>query len=180
MKAKVVKLGEYHLPQSMCDGLGHHSIREDWDGEDGEAKKAQVLSVIDGKSGDFQKFVEVGDYLQSSCVPGEKIGTTHIGAFRLRVDYAPCRDVSLVAQQIRNEMAGYWTFRKWNPRKKDVDFDEDTSAVDQRPPESCCLNCLYFFFCFYCAVADWCGYCATCCCKSFGKMGEEVIYLYSE
>ena len=66
-------------------------------------------------------------YLYSSLVGGE-IGTNHIGSFRVKVEFAVCREVSLLAQQIYNPRAQVTTFRKWNPRKLDSKFTQSKDA----------------------------------------------------
>jgi hypothetical protein len=130
VKANDVKVGGYYLSSHQCDRLGSTGVRENWDGDHGEAQKAKVVNRLnDKKTGDFKGFKECGDFLMSTCTD-EEIGSTHIGSFRVQVRYAPCRNVSLVSQQVYDEKSDRWTFRKWNPKKKEIPFGEDNTQVD--------------------------------------------------
>ena len=94
----------------------------------GEDRKSKVLEFLNdkGNSSGFLPFVEKDGYFYSTC-GGGLIGTPHIGSFRFKVAYKPCAEVTILAQQVHDEEAGVWTFRPWNPKKKNVAFGEKTS-----------------------------------------------------
>ena len=79
---------------------------------------------------------------------------------RVTFKYNQCGETSIMAQQIKDPEGGY-TFRKWNPLKENVPFEDHTDAEpDQsRGP---------LLFCYMCEIVSWC----------FGTLFEEAIDLF--
>lgn len=90
----------------------------------------------------------MGDYLCSSTNQNEALGSEHIGSFRVKIEYAPCSQVGIIAQQIYNPEDKYWTFRKWNPKMRDVAYGVDNTANDV-PDDLSKVSCLRKVFCIF-------------------------------
>jgi hypothetical protein len=72
--------------------------------------------------------------------------------------YATCGDVTVLSQQIYNKQDNVWTFRKWNPYKKDAEFGEDVGADDLEDVGTCrtvcCLCCVIVGKCFNAVIEE--------------------------
>jgi len=111
----------------------------------------------------FQDFKQIDNYLYSSATNTPVSATPHLGAYRMKVEYAPCGDVSLCAQLIKNSTNSEWTFRKWNPLKLNLPWGSETSAdIDE--------DCGGSWICYICKIVN-------CCMDS---LFEEVVYLINE
>lgn len=95
-------------------------------------------------------------YFYSSAVKSQN-QSVHIGQYRVRFDYCKCDQASVVAQQIKDH-DGKWTFRKWNPYKKNVPYGVSTDADSDSENSS-------LVFCCVCIVVD----------KCMNTMFEEVV-----
>jgi hypothetical protein len=116
------------------------------------------------KANNFQDFKVFSEYLYSSAHEDKTVSATpHLGAYRMKLSYAPCGDVSLCAQLIKNSTNSQWTFRKWNPLKLNVPWGSETSAdIDE--------DCGGSWVCYICK-------CINC---LMDTIFEEVIYLITE
>lgn len=71
----------------------------------------------------------------------------HVGQYRIKFHYNECGEATIMAQQIQDD-EGVYTFRKWNPDKKNVPFGTSTDAEQDTvcSPMCCyicmCVNCL--------------------------------------
>lgn len=80
----------------------------------------------------------------------------------MKVEYAPCGQVSLCAQVIQDDKDKF-TFRKWNPLKEKVPYGTATDAdIDE--------DCGGSWLCYICK-------CINCC---MGTLFEEVVHIISE
>jgi hypothetical protein len=61
--------------------------------------------------------------------------------------WAPCGDVAVIAQQVESEN-GIRTFRKWNPKKINVPYGQETAA----DADETCSDC---FCCAICKCVNW-------------------------
>ena len=59
-----------------------------------------------------------------------------------------CGQVGIIAQQIYNPEDKYWTFRKWNPKMRDVAYGVDNTANDV-PDDLSKVSCLRKVFCIF-------------------------------
>ena len=163
------------MAPSQVAMLGRKATIETW--KDENMRDSVCASLNRNISGGLRNFEPIGTYFYSTAHPSANLGTAHIGSFRVRYFYAPCGPTTVLAQQINDD--GTYTFRKWNPRMKDAKVGEDNTAHDT-VQRNWCMTCLWWCFCPYCAIAEIFGDCASCCCRSVGGMGEEVINLASE
>jgi len=115
------------------------------------------------KTNNFVDFKHFGDYLYSTCKQDEATSSEHNGAYRMKIAYAPCGQVSLCAQLIMDKGNSHMTFRKWNPLKLNVPWGSETSAdIDE--------DCGGSWYCYICK-------CVNCC---MDTLFEEVVYIIAE
>ena len=72
----------------------------------------------------------------------------HIGQYRVRFHYNNCGLAAVMAQQVQDNESVY-TFRKWNPNKKEVVFGQSTDEENNIDPKDNPIVC------FMCNVANW-------------------------
>ena len=93
-------------------------------------------------SNGFAPFEVRGVYLVSST-SNNSDKAPHVGQYRVTFEYDTCGPVTVIAQQVQNEL-GHHTFRKWNPEKINVPYGQMTDADNNSTKGSlmCCYICL--------------------------------------
>jgi len=85
-----------------------------------------------------------GEYLMSSTW-SSGYAEEHIGQYRVKFHYNTCGIAAVMAQQVQDNESVY-TFRKWNPNKKDVMFgestDDDGDVAKENPIVCFMCNCV--------------------------------------
>ena len=78
---------------------------------------------------------------------GERDEFSCIGQIRIKWEYVPCENVSLIAQQVQN-LEGVQTFRPYNPERVHVPFGEDNGSPEDATCPITCLCCWIIEKCF--------------------------------
>ena len=81
----------------------------------------------------------------------------HVGQYRIKFHYCPCSNATIMAQQVQDNEEQY-TFRKWNPQKKNVPYGQSTDGE----ADSTCGNPI---LCWICLLVN----------CIFNAMFEEVV-----
>lgn len=96
-----VNLGAYYLSESQISSIGSKKVVESWaDQELDKAGKLLAKTHEAMKTSGFVDFKPFGDYMYSTCKLEEATSSEHLGALRMKMEYAPCGQVSLCAQLI--------------------------------------------------------------------------------
>lgn len=163
-EAKQVNLGKFDLPQSFITQIGHKRIlHESFADEEKALAKTAEKTKEPMESHGFKLFKAMDGYLYSSASDkNEGLGTAHHGSYRVRMNYAPCDQVSLCAQLINRDDKKIWTFRKWNPEKINVPVTQETDASNMTDSDCYC--------CYLCKVVDFC----------MDALAEEVVFQITE
>ena len=69
-------------------------------------------------------------YLYTSVCDLENPEEEHIGQMRISFSYAPCGKASVCAQLIK-DTNGEFTFRQWNPNRRNVPYDAPTEQMKE-------------------------------------------------
>lgn len=77
----------------------------------------------------------------------QTIDGQHLGQYRVSLKWAPCGNITIISQQVENN-EGQRTFRKWNPKKTNVPFGQETSA----DADETCSDC---YCCAICKLVNW-------------------------
>ena len=148
-------MGKFRLNQTQIATLGgQRDIPYEY--EDGG--EGAISSTADAMAAnEFSDFVLRDDgWLYSSTSANEE--GTHNGQYRVKFHSNQCGTATIMAQQIFVDSEDVFTFRKWNPEKRNVDYGQSTDA----DMDSTCGNPLC---CYICA-------CVNC---IMGTLFEEVV-----
>lgn len=151
--AQTVTMGKFRLNSTQVKTLGgqrDESLEFENDGEDVINTTADALAAKE-----FANFELRDGYLYSSTSANDE--SQHIGQYRVKFHYNQCGTATVMAQQIQDNEDGF-TFRKWNPEKRNVEYGQSTDAEMDSTWGSplCCYICL----------------CVNCC---MGALFEEVV-----
>jgi len=96
-----VNLGAYHLSEAQLQRIGSVKTVEKWaDSELDKAGKLLAKTHEAMKTNGFVDFKPFEEYMYSTCKLEEATNSSHLGALRMKLEYAPCGQVSLVGQLI--------------------------------------------------------------------------------
>ena len=115
--------------RKTCRLLGKKDEEIDWKDQGAEAIKltsAQMdkcgFSHFEFRNGAFYTHPNVDKHQNEIKEEGDLVGQ-----MRVTFKYNQCGETSIMAQQIKDPEGGY-TFRKWNPLKENVPFEDHTDA----------------------------------------------------
>ena len=134
-------LGQFRLTASQISRLGQTFKAETF--EDSE-QQGELIAATEKKmvQAGLPNFQIRGNYLMSAAGHEKSLDGVRLGHYRVKFEWAPCDQCSIVAQQVQSN-EGTRTFRKWNPKKINVPYGQETSAdADETCADGvCCLIC---------------------------------------
>ena len=138
-------MGKFRLNASQVERLGNRDEQYAWEdeGENAIASTAEALS-----NAGFSQFVLRGNYFVSSTEDNDE-EAPHIGQYRVKFHYNQCGTATIMAQQIQDDQDCY-SFRKWNPEKRNVDIGQSTDAEQDGTCGNPC--CCYICMCVNCLM----------------------------
>ena len=142
-EAEQVMLGQFRLTASQISRLGGQTLKIE-NFQDSE-QQGDIISATEKKmvQAGLNNFQIRGNYLMSAAGLNKSLDGVQLGHFRVKFEWAPCDKCSIVAQQVQSN-EGARTFRKWNPKKINLPFGQETSAdADETCADNfcCCLIC---------------------------------------
>ena len=138
-------MGKFRLNTSQIADLGRQDQPYDWT-NDVESAYARTEGAMN-QSG-FSALELRGAYFYASTDDNDN-QEEHIGQYRVRYHWNECGTATIMAQQITDDDDQY-TFRKWNPDKKNVPYGESTDADGDAACGNVC--CCYICMCINCMM----------------------------
>ena len=126
--AKNATIGDFVIPEGFAKSLGDCKSDPILFGDNGAAVIAKTTEELQkaGWSPFVYRVAKNGhSYFYSSLGKEKTEEEDHVGMLRVRFNQSPCGEATFIAQAIKDPLRNIFTFRPWNPKKTDAEFDDD-------------------------------------------------------